>query len=263
MTERIFPDALWRLDATDLASAFASGAATPVEAVEAAFARIRALDPRLNAMVALSPTAREEAAQSVARWRRGEAKSALDGVPIVVKDNLVVSGMPAAFGGRLYSQVAERDEMPIRRLREAGAIVVGKSNCPEFALEGYTANAAFGTTGNPYDPSLTPGGSSGGSVAAVAAGYVPIAIGTDGGGSLRRPAAYTGLLGFKPGVGTVQRDDALPQLLLDYEVVGAFARTVRDLRSAHQNPGRLGAGARFGCATAPHSLRPAPRRGAL
>ncbi len=262
MTKRITPDALWRLDATDLASAFASGAATPIEAVEAAFSRIHALDPSLNAMVALSPTAREEAATSAQRWRRGEAKSALDGVPIVVKDNILVSGMPAAFGGKLYSQVAERDELPIRRLREAGAIVLGKTNCPEFALEGYTANTAFGATRNPYAPNLTPGGSSGGSVAAVAAGYVPIAIGTDGGGSLRRPAAYTGLFGLKPGVGTAPRDEGLPQLLLDYEVIGPFARTVRDLRAAHQilaGSAPIGATARQ---SAPRRILYAPRFGA-
>jgi aspartyl-tRNA(Asn)/glutamyl-tRNA(Gln) amidotransferase subunit A len=235
VTKRIEQDALWRLDATDLAAAFASGACTPVGAVEVGLDRISALDPRLNAMVALSPTAREEAIASAARWKLGQPKSQLDGVPIVVKDNLLVRGMPAAFGGRLYQgRPVERDELPIKRLRDAGAVVLGKTNCPEFALEGYTANATFGVTRNPYDPRLTPGGSSGGSVAALAAGYVPLSIGTDGGGSLRRPAAYTGLFGLKPGVGTVPRDEGLPRLLLDYEVVGAFARTVRDLRSAHR-----------------------------
>ncbi|HEY1943223.1 MAG TPA: amidase [Roseiarcus sp.] len=256
------PNALWRLDATDLSSAFASGVCTPLQAVETGFERIRALDPRLNAMVALSPTAREEATASAERWRLGQPKGPLDGVPIVVKDNLLVSGMPAAFGGRLYSEVARRDELPIRRLREAGAIVLGKTNCPEFALEGYTANAAFGATRNPYDPSLTPGGSSGGSVAAVAAGYVPLAIGTDGGGSLRRPAAYTGLFGLKPGVGAVPRDEGLPQLLLDYEVVGAFARTTRDLRLAHEVlAGREPTNITSAC-PAPRRILYAPRLGA-
>jgi Asp-tRNA(Asn)/Glu-tRNA(Gln) amidotransferase A subunit family amidase len=232
--QRIEPAALWRLDATDLAASFASGACTPVEAVEVGFDRISGLDRCLNAMVSLSSMARGEAIASANRWRQGQPKGALDGVPIVVKDNLLVRGMPAAFGGRLFQgRPVERDELPIRRLREAGAIVLGKTNCPEFALEGYTANAAFGVTRNPYDTNLTPGGSSGGSVAALAAGYVPLAIGTDGGGSLRRPASYTGLFGLKPGVGTVPRDEGLPQLLLDYEVVGAFARTIRDLRLAH------------------------------
>lgn len=235
MIQRIERDALWRLDATDLAAAFASGACTPVDAVEVGFDRISGLDRRLNAMVSLSPTAREEAIASATRWRQGQPKGALDGVPIVVKDNLLVRGMPAAFGGRLYQgRLVERDELPIKRLRDAGAVVLGKTNCPEFALEGYTANTTFGVTRNPYDTNLTPGGSSGGSAAALAAGYVPLAIGTDGGGSLRRPASYAGVFGLKPGVGAVPRDEGLPQLLLDYEVVGAFARTTRDLRLAHR-----------------------------
>lgn len=222
---------IWELDATGLVAAYRSGEADPVTAVRELRDRIRRIDPVLNTFVALNEQAEDEAANSARRLRAGAPRGPLEGVPLAVKDNLVVAGIPAAWGSRVFAdKLCAEDELPIRRLREAGAIVLGKTNTPEFAVEGYTANALFGVTRNPWNPELTPGGSSGGSVAAVAAGLAPAAIGTDGGGSIRRPAAYTGLFGLKPTTGRVARSGGLPQVLLDFEVVGPLTRSARDLR---------------------------------
>jgi aspartyl-tRNA(Asn)/glutamyl-tRNA(Gln) amidotransferase subunit A len=224
-------DEIARLSATALAGLYARRALSPVEALEAVLARVARVNPRLNAIVAPDEAgARAAAKASEARWRDGVPLSPLDGVPLTVKDNIAVAGLPCAWGSALLKDaVPERDELPVARARAAGMVLLGKTNVPEFTLQGYTDNAVFGPTRNPWDPRLTPGGSSGGAVAAVAAGMGPLALGTDGGGSIRRPCSHTGLVGLKPSIGRVPRCDGLPAIMLDFEQIGPIARTTADL----------------------------------
>lgn len=217
-------------DACALIDGFRSGASDPVTVMRQHLAAIDRLNPALNAFTARASDAMASAEASRVRWAKGTPLGPLDGLPVIIKDNLVCAGLPAAWGnGELAARVPMADEHPVAALRQAGAIVLGKGNTPEFAVEGYTGNATFGTTGNPFDPSLTPGGSSGGVVAAVASGMAVAGLGTDGGGSIRRPAGYTGLWGLKPGIGAVRRGGGLPQVLLDFETVGPICRSARDL----------------------------------
>lgn len=223
--------ALWNRTAGQLAHLYARGEATPEQALVAVLERLDAVNPRLNAVIALDlDGAHAAAAASTRRWRAGAPLSPLDGIPVSVKDNILQAGLPATWGSRLYKDfVPARDETPVARLRAGGAVLFGKTNVPEFTLQGYTDNLVFGPTRNPFDEALTPGGSSGGAVAAVAAGIGPLALGTDGGGSIRRPASHTGLVGFKPSRGLVPRADGFPTILHDFEVAGPLGRDVGDV----------------------------------
>ncbi|MBR0752020.1 amidase [Bradyrhizobium jicamae] len=221
---------LWSLDAGELCAAYANGL-SPRRVIEATLVRIGEVNPKLNAIITLDEAGAIAAAEaSERRWQAGRPLGKLDGVPVTVKDNILVAGLRATWGSRLYDGfVPDEDEPPVRRLREAGAVTLGKTNVPEFTVHGFTHNAVFGTTGNPWDPALTPGGSSGGAVAAVASGMGALAFGTDGGGSIRRPAAHTGLIGFKPSRDSVTRGRGFPAILHDFEVIGPIARCVDDI----------------------------------
>jgi aspartyl-tRNA(Asn)/glutamyl-tRNA(Gln) amidotransferase subunit A len=224
--------ALWQLQACDLQRRYRDGSLTPLAVAQACLQRLDAVNPRLNAVV----TRRDEqvlaeAAAATLRQAQGQPLSALDGIPITVKDSLLFADLPTTCGtAALRRYQPGHDELAVGRARSGGALILGKTNVPEFANDGYTANPLFGATGNPWNTALTPGGSSGGAVAAVAAGIGPLAIAQDGGGSIRRPASHTGLVGLKPSLSAWPRLRTLPGLLLDFDVIGPVARTVADAR---------------------------------
>jgi Asp-tRNA(Asn)/Glu-tRNA(Gln) amidotransferase A subunit family amidase len=225
----------WALSAVDLGAAYRRGEIDPVAVLHAIEERIGRLNPALNAIVTRDPGCGAAAHESSERLRKGAPRGPLEGVPFTVKDNILVAGLPCTWGSRLFEGfVPGEDELPVAKLRAAGAILIGKTNVPEFTLEGYTTNPLFGTTRNPWNLALTPGGSSGGVVAAVAAGFGPFGLGTDGGGSIRRPASHAGLVGLKPSIGRIARGPSLPQILLDFEVIGPVARSVADVEVVYR-----------------------------
>lgn len=210
---------------------------SPVETVEAALAAIARLDDHLNAIPTLATdSARAVARDLEARILRGEAVGPLAGVPVVIKDLVLTRGIRTTFGSRLYADyVPAEDDIAVTRLKAAGAIVIGKGNAAEFGYGGFGHNPLFPTTRNPWDLALTPGGSSAGSAAAVASGIVPMALGSDGGGSVRLPAAFTGIVGMKPTMGRIPvwpgcRDETLPGVSgwESIEHYGPLTRTVAD-----------------------------------
>jgi aspartyl-tRNA(Asn)/glutamyl-tRNA(Gln) amidotransferase subunit A len=222
---------LWRMSAAQLTQGYEKGEFTPGEVLEALLVRVAQCQPHLNAFVQTDRVgAKLVSSASRLRWARHMPLGPLDGVPVSLKDNLHAQGFATSWGSRLLKGfVARKDEAPVARLRAAGAMLFGKTNLPEFATQGYTGNLVQGVTRNPWDLALTPGGSSGGAAAAVAAGCGPVALGTDGGGSIRRPASHCGLVGFKPSGGLVPRGGGVPEIYLEYEVPGVLARTVGDV----------------------------------
>src|SRR6516225_10197016 len=191
---------LVRQSARELARLIRSRAVSPTEVLDAHLAAIAALNPKLNAVVTLAEeSARENARRAEQAVMNGEPLGALHGLPIGIKDITQTAGIRTTFASPLLQDnVPAEDDEVVRRLKAAGAIVLAKTNTPEFACGANTNNALFGPTRNPWNPALSPAGSSGGSAAAVAAGMVPIAQGTDYGCSIRIPAAFCGIVGIRP-----------------------------------------------------------------
>ncbi len=222
----------WQLDATALSALLDARETTPLELLDQSLARLDALEPVLNSFSHVDRGGALAAARAAtARQAAGARLGPLDGIPVSVKDNIFVAGLPAQWGSLLFrDHVPDRDDISVERLRAAGAVIIGKTTTPEFALLGRTHSRLSGITRNPWDPSLTPGGSSGGAVASVAAGVTPLALGTDMGGSTRLPASYTGLVGMRPSTGRLPRRFGFPPTAIDFQAICPFARTVRDTR---------------------------------
>jgi aspartyl-tRNA(Asn)/glutamyl-tRNA(Gln) amidotransferase subunit A len=217
------------LTATDLLVAYRTGELSPIEATEAALERIRRHDPQVNAFCLVDADAALAAAkESEERWRHGEPAGALDGVPISIKDILLTRGWPTLRGSRTVDPTGpwDVDGPHVARVREQGAVLLGKTTTPELGWKGVTDNPLTGVTRNPWDPTRTPGGSSGGSAAAVLLGMGPLSLGTDGGGSVRIPAAFTGTTALKPTYGRVPHYPPSPFGTLAH--VGPMTRTAAD-----------------------------------
>jgi amidase len=230
---------------SDLAYSSATGIARRIrqreissrEAVDYFLARVESLDKRINSIVTIdSDRARHEADAADAALARGEVKGPLHGVPMTIKDSFQTEGMRTTSGApELATFIPTEDAWPVARLREAGAIIFGKTNLPIYAGDLQSYNEVFGTTNNPYDLSRTPGGSSGGSAAALACGFTPLELGSDIGGSIRLPSHMSGVAGHKPSYGIVPAHGQIPGppgtlTLADLAVAGPMARFVEDLK---------------------------------
>ncbi|WP_280456129.1 amidase, partial [Nocardia brasiliensis] len=217
------------MTAVQLVSAYAAGALSPVEATEAVLAAIAANDPAVNAYCLVDPDrALVQAKDSEARWHSGHARGLLDGVPISIKDIFLTEGWPTRRGSTSVDPAGPWtvDSPVAARLREDGMVFLGKTTTPEIAWKAVTDSPLTGITRNPVDPATTAGGSSGGSAAAVAGGMGPVSVGTDGGGSIRIPAAFCGIVGFKPTHGRIPLYPASPFGPLAH--AGPMTRTVED-----------------------------------
>ena len=219
------------LSATEMSRRLGRGEITPEAILDDALARIERANPALGAFVHVDAEGAAAAARaSGLRQAAGERLGPLDGIPVAIKDNIWVAGMPACCGSRMWADfVPPKDDVSVERLRAAGAVIVGKTNMPEFAMLSRTDGPLHGPARNPWDVSLTPGGSSGGSSAAVAAGMVPLSLATDAAGSVRLPASYTGLYGMRPSNGHVPRRHGFPPIALDFQAIGVMGRSLADM----------------------------------
>jgi aspartyl-tRNA(Asn)/glutamyl-tRNA(Gln) amidotransferase subunit A len=214
--------------ALELAALIRTGRLSPVEVIEAFARRVERLNPTLNAYCTLTLEEARHAARAAQRALAAGAQTGpLFGVPFAVKDVTYTGGVRTTLGSRLYADYVPQEDAPlVERLRAAGAILLGKTTTPELGWKGVTDSPLFGISRNPWRPDRTPGGSSGGSAAAVAAGLAPLATGTDGAGSIRIPASFCGVVGFKPSFGRVPYYPPSAAELVAH--AGPIARTVRD-----------------------------------
>lgn len=216
------------MSAVELIDAYTSRELSPIEVLDALEARMESVNPKINAFVIpMLETARGAAREAESAYREGRARP-LEGVPAGVKDNIFTAGVRTTFGSKLYQDfVPEEDAVVVERLKGAGAVILGKTNMPEFGMVGITENPLHGRTVNPWDLRKTCGGSSGGSAAAVAAGLCPVALGNDAGGSIRIPASLCGVFGIKPQFGRIPWYPHLPGFdNLHHE--GPLTRSVED-----------------------------------
>lgn len=215
------------LSVGELGAGYRNGSFTPSDVVEQSLARLAQLEPDLNAFVnPMADVSRAQARIATADLAAGRDLGALHGIPVAIKDLIEVAGMPTGYGSKVHPpRIADTDATLVSRLRDAGAVIFGKTNLLEYAYG--IAHPQIGQTNNPHDTTRTAGGSSGGSAAAVAAGIVPLAIGTDTGGSIRIPAAYCGIVGLKPTYRLVPLDGVFP-LSWSLDHAGPLARSVAD-----------------------------------
>ena len=213
----------------ELAAAVRGRRVSAEDLVRESLSRIERANPTLNAVISVREEARAEARAVDERVGAGEDPGGLAGIPVLIKDMEDVAGVPTTYGSLAFAAAppAEGDMLIPRRLRAAGAVIVGKTNQPEFACAGFTDNLVYGATKNPWNLERSPGGSSGGSAAAMAAGLVPIATATDGGGSIRIPAGFCGLAGIKPTAGVIAREP-IPDWI-DLSTFGPLATSIQDL----------------------------------
>lgn len=222
-------DDLTRWDATELVANYRNGVLSPVEATRTALEAISTYEPLVNAFVRVDEDGAMEAARaSEHRWRAGEPLGTADGVPTSIKDILLQRAVPTLRGSHLIDETGPwREDAPaVARLRESGAVFLGKTTTPEFSWKAVTDSPRFGATGNPWGAGLTPGGSSGGSATAVGLGMGAWSVGTDGGGSVRIPASFTGTVALKPTYGRIPLWPASPFGTLSH--AGPMTRSVRD-----------------------------------
>jgi len=212
----------------DLTNAFSSGKLSPVEAADAALRRAEKINPALNAFVAIDyEGARAAARESEKRWRAGAALSPIDGVPTTIKDIVQCQGLDVRYGSTATGDISGQPDAPsVKRLRDSGATIIGLTVTPEFGWKAVTDNRKDGITRNPWNSSKTPGGSSGGAAVAAATGAGVLHLGTDGGGSIRIPASFTGIVGHKPTFGRVAAYPASSFGTVAH--IGPMARTVED-----------------------------------